>query len=713
MRSNLLTGLLARAGGRKIGSFRLLSALVLSLMLTTLVSPAFAEEAQQAQSAAKISILPIDKARMLAGSKFDFRVEVNGAKPDSIDITINGQPAATVFKDSKEERTNVDPAKSGEVTFRNVSIATSGPTTVEVKAKVGGQDLSKKVTWDIIKLGTGRAKNVILFIGDGMSYPTITATRIIGRGLTEGKYNSWLEMDRMQYRGSLTTSGYDALVTDSANSASAYATGHKAVVNAMGSYEDNTKDVFDDPKVENIIELVKRSRKMATGLVTTADITDATPAAFVAHTRRRSESAFIANTYFDPAHQPDVIMGGGSRWFLPKAKQGASQDDKDLVEQAKTQGYAIAASKTELKALPANTQKILGLYHTGTMNVYLDREVLKDANVLGNFKDQPGLMDMTDSAIKSLSQNPNGFFLMVEGASIDKQLHPMDVTRAVYDALEMDKAIGLAKKFQEQNPDTLIVVTADHAHSLSTYGTYSEEDGKKGIEAIGVYENSKFPTYTYKNNNGFPDDPNPSRSIVAGFASHPEYVENFKVFFKDPLSPTIEDPNNKGKYIANDKRGTGIKMPGNIPPDQAQEVHSADDVPIMASGPGAEMVNGLLDNTDLFFVMTSALGLDVTAANGRSTLAAVTGGVIGDPTNPLTKQGGAAAGQGGAAAGGASNPATGGGSVPAGAPASGIGGGSTAGSLEIPVLAWVLLAIVGLVVAFGGGMFTARRMPRK
>lgn len=100
----------------------------------------------------------------------------------------------------------------------------------------------------------------------------------------------------------ITTSGYDSLVTDSANSASAYATGHKSVNNAMGVYANSTKDPFDDPKVENIIELVKRTKGMATGIVSTSNITDATPAAMLSHTRRRAEQNFIAETMTEDYH---------------------------------------------------------------------------------------------------------------------------------------------------------------------------------------------------------------------------------------------------------------------------------------------------------------------------------------------------------------------------------------------------------------------------
>ena len=112
--------------------------------------------------------------------------------------------------------------------------------------------------------------------------------------MTNGKYNDLLAMEKLAHNAVITTSGYDSLVTDSANSASAYATGHKSVVNAMGVYEDSTKDPLDDPKVENVSEILKRTRGMSIGLVTQAESTDATPAAMVGHTRRRAAQDFLA-----------------------------------------------------------------------------------------------------------------------------------------------------------------------------------------------------------------------------------------------------------------------------------------------------------------------------------------------------------------------------------------------------------------------------------
>ena len=128
---------------------------------------------------------------------------------------------------------------------------------------------------------------------------------------------------------------------------------------------------------------------------------------------------------------------------------------------------------------PADEDKILGLYQLDNMNVYIDRAMLKNPKVLGGFNDQPGLVEMTQRAIDTLSKNENGFFLMVEGACVDKQLHVMDWQRAAYDNIELDQAVGVAKKFAAENGnDTLIIVVADHAHGASITGTYHELDAK-------------------------------------------------------------------------------------------------------------------------------------------------------------------------------------------------------------------------------------------
>ncbi len=226
---------------------------------------------------------------------------------------------------------------------------------------------------------------------------------------------------------------------------------------------------------------------------------------------------------------------------------------------------------------------------------------------------------MTQKAITILSKDKDGFFLMVEGASIDKQLHPMDWQRAVGDVIEFDKALGVAKAFA-QNSDTLIVVVADHSHSVSMYGTYDTTKGPGNVAGVGVYDTAKFPTFTDANGDGFPDDWNPSRTLMVGFGNHPAYRDDF-LFNPKPLSPTIQDPSaptGTTAYIPNPNRDpNGVLFSANLPAFEGTEVHSADDVPLLASGPGARAFHGIHDNTDLFFGYVAALGI-TSATSTRS-----------------------------------------------------------------------------------------------
>lgn len=547
-----------------------------------------------------IKVLPIDNAKFLQGQKFDFAIEVKNGSSD-MDVKVNGQDAAKFFgKDASRTMEGTTAIyRIDDVSFKKAG-------NIDIEVKDGSQE--RKANYVVTNEKAKKtAKNVILFVGDGMSLQAREIARILSKGITEGKYNDLLNMEKLDNMAIITTSGYDSIVTDSANSASAYATGHKSVVNAMGVYENCTKDPLDDPKVENIIELAKRIRGMATGIVSTANITDATPAAMLTHTRRRSEQNYIATDMLNDKHRPDVIMGGGSRHFLPMSTPGSKRKDNvDVIKSFEDLGYTFSGTKTELENTPKSEDKILGLYQLDNMNVYIDREVTKNPSVLKSFNDQPGLVEMTEKAIDTLSKNPNGFFLMVEGACIDKQLHVLDWQRAAYDNIEMDKAIGAAEKFAAKNNDTLIVVVGDHAHGASITGTYHELDGKTGREGVRCYQDAKWPTFQDADGDGYPDNPDPSITLAVQFANHPDYNENYR--FKDvPTVPSIMGKD--GKAITNPQI-KGELLRGNIPTSDDQEVHSADDIILNAGGPGSEYFKGVMDNTEVFFGMVRALGLD-------------------------------------------------------------------------------------------------------
>ncbi|MDR1533576.1 MAG: alkaline phosphatase [Planctomycetota bacterium] len=547
-------------------------------------------------------ILPIDRAKFLAGQKFDFLVEAREGGAEAISVSLNGRPAEEFFGKAGEFKN-----AGGVASYRINGVAFNSPGLVEAvaTAKRGGGTASARARYSVAgEKAERRAKNVILFIGDGMGLPIRDMARILSRNIGEGKYGDILEMEKLTNVAIVTTSGYDSLVTDSANSASAYATGHKSVVNAMGVYESSDKNPQDHPKVENLAEIGIRTRGMSVGLVTTSNITDATPAAMIAHTRRRAEQNFIAQDMLNPAHMPEVILGGGSRHFLPQSTPGSKRtDERNLVEEFRAKGFEFAGNRAEMLKVGGN--RILGLFNLDNLNVYLDREVFKDPETLGSFTDQPTLVEMTEKAIEILSRNPNGFFLMVEGACVDKQLHTMDWQRSVYDAIELDQAVGVARRFAAGNGETLILVTADHSHGASITGTYHERDGRKGRHAVRTYANSVFPTFADRDGDGFPEDPDPEVTLAVHFANHPDFNADYHVK-RVPTAPAIK----AGEQVVANPQTEGEPTPGNLPHSETQEVHSADSVPLNAGGPGEEYFRGVMDNTEVFHGMARALGLD-------------------------------------------------------------------------------------------------------
>lgn len=565
-----------------------------------------------ATGTAKIRVLPNDRAKFLAGARFDLRVEAAGVDPQSarIDIAVHGPNGPAGILVGQPERTSTA-ADRLEITYRDLTYPRRGDYTVRVTVKSGGSTSRNSVTHAVVVANSRgrRAKNVIFFLGDGMGTPAITTARIMSKGLTEGKYNGLLNMDRMEYRGLVSTSGYDALATDSANSMSAYMCGHKSSVNAMGVYESTEPDAAKQPRVETMAELVKRARKMSVGVVTTAEIQDATPAAVWAHTRRRSEYVNIMDQALKPAQRPDVLLGGGLASLLPQGTAGSRRtDSRNLVDEFKALGFSHAQTRAELAAaMKGSPSKLLGLFHTGNLNVYLDRQHAKDPAVLGQWTDQPNLMEMTSAALRVLEKNRNGFFLMVEGASIDKMEHPLDGPRVGYDAIEFDKAIGVAVDWAKRRDDTLIVVTADHNHSMSIIGTHDRSDGD-GRQANGVYADADFPTYADSNGDGFPDDPNPEVQLFFGWSSHPDHGDDFQ------HNPTFLQPallNSSGVAVPNPNRDPGAQVQiGNLPYAQNNCVHTVEDVNVFASGPGAQRFNAFQDNTEIFFAIMDALELD-------------------------------------------------------------------------------------------------------
>ncbi|MBB5045384.1 alkaline phosphatase [Rhodopseudomonas rhenobacensis] len=557
------------------------------------------------------TIYPIDRAEILAGAKFDFKVEFPGVvDPAKIKVTVNGADTTAAFGRAAEFIAREEGKEQSALLLRDVALTKPGRYVIEA----GDGSLSRSIAWNVYDTGPRKAKNVILFIGDGLSPAHRIAARLLSKGISEGKSLGKLAIDDMPQMALVATAGSDSIITDSANAASAYATGHKTAVNAMGVYADRTASPFDDPQVETIGSLAKRKQGLAIGIVTNTEIEDATPAAMLAHTRRRAAYDEIVAQYF--AAKPDVLMGGGAANFLPKGTPGSKRhDDTDYVAKFRDAGYAVATNAAELGAAKPDTQKLIGLFAPGNMDGVLDRKFLKGGGVKKN-PDQPDLTEQLTAALGVLSKNPNGFFLMVESGLIDKYAHALDMERAVYDTIMLDNAVRQARDWSAaRGDDTLILVLADHNHPNALVGTINDDmttvPNVPLRERVGVYEKAGFPDYPAPDKDGYPARVDVNRRLAIFSASLPDHYETYRPKLDNPNEPT-EKAEAAGTFKANDKYkdvpGAVLRF-GNLPAMMNASVHSGEDVILTAVGPGSDRVHGSMDNTEVFRVIAEALGL--------------------------------------------------------------------------------------------------------
>jgi alkaline phosphatase len=469
------------------------------------------------------------------------------------------------------------------------------------------------------------------------------------------------------------TYGTDSIVPDSANTGSAWATGNKTFLNGVNSLADGTDcqwrfngltnaanfgNMTDNPRVENLWQYLKRRFNYRAGIVTTAAVTDATPAvegSYVAYRQMRLEIArqYIENPMLGGRPAFDVILGGGADPFVSTARP----DHRNLIGdfQSYTGGrYVTTAS--QLRSL-TGAQPVLGLFK-GSVNpaaasngiatasdvnmdvaydkLKLPRPASEPVANLGTFTDQPMLDLMTQKAIEVLSGGQQPFILMVEGASIDKQSHPNNAAGTIWDTIEFDKAVGVGRAWAAQRPqkDTLIVVSADHDQSMEIIGVSNTPDTE-------YFERSKTQKITWKTPVGdqditvFGDSFANARAGVPFVNSSATAASNGgipnnggangtpgsfepSILVNDPAASTYSTYSGSPAYKLDALTGYPVNSGAGI---RRLAVgfrtgdHTGSSVPVTAEGPGAALFLGYQDQTDIFFKMAAAISTDTSAGD--------------------------------------------------------------------------------------------------
>ncbi|TAK60458.1 alkaline phosphatase [Methylobacter sp.] len=474
------------------------------------------------------------------------------------------------------------------------------------------------------------AKNVILFIGDGMGISTITASRIYDGqqkgGL--GEENS-LSFEKLPYLALSKTYSVDQQTPDSAPTMTAIVTGVKTIgdsvsVNQFVVHSEPSANLVNANKLTTILEQAKE-HDLSVGVVSTARITHATPAATYAHTANRDwegDSDLPAGaTVADIAAQLvdfninggiDVALGGGRTRFIPKTATdpeygvaGKRKDGRDLTAEwvNKHSNAQYVWNKAQFDAIdPNTTDHLLGLFEPSHVHYEADRVAHDKAG-------EPSLTEMTTKAIDILKKNSNGYFLMVEGGRIDHAHHSGNAYRALTDTQQLSAAVQAAME-KTNSEDTLIIVTADHSHVFTIGGYPQRGNPILGLtQGVGATEPDldmlglPYTTLNYANGTGYTGNSN----------LQPAGSKSFK------SAAGAWTSGSEGHNPASFLSAVGRPLLNNAlvqSPDYLQEVviplgaetHAAEDVAIFARGPKAHLFHGVMEQNVIYHVMAEALG---------------------------------------------------------------------------------------------------------
>ncbi len=466
-------------------------------------------------------------------------------------------------------------------------LAGTALTLIACQAKQADNEIEKISETHMRAQHGKKAKNIILFIGDGMGISTITAARIFdgqSKGLS-GEDNK-LSFEKFPYLAMVRTYNLDAQVPDSAGTASAMNTGKRTQIGKInvqpdGLYAGCKNDTANPPVL--FADIVEQAG-MSTAIISTARLTHATPAAVYGHAPSRGWEADSnidedgkKRGCIDLATQMinyggnnglEIALGGGLVNFVPKDKGGRRGDGVDLTAkwQGKSENHVFVEDKNDLANInPASKKNVLGLFSQSHMAYEADRAST----------DQPSLSEMTEFAIKNLQARGTGYFLMVEAGRIDHAHHATNAYRALTDTQALSQAVALADRLTNDD-DTLILVTADHSHVFTIAGY-----PKAGNPILGLV---------------YQPDGNGKPALAADGKPYTTLG-----YHNGPVMRSDTPLNDKQVQDKNYRQEAAIR--------KASETHGGEDVALFAKGPGAENVNGVIDQYQIFDIMLNASGL--------------------------------------------------------------------------------------------------------
>ena len=675
-------------------------------LVCTLFAPALWGQANPCPTGEKcLNILLPDKTRLLEKQQIDLYLEVlHATKVSDLSVMAGSTDITSHFKITPV--TNLDCTNGSDFKIQAPlqTFDTSGMVELKVSVKADRTTLTGSRDIEVRPFHAER-RNIILFIGDAMGTAYRDAGRLVGKAIigpdgtnsfNQGFFADLQQMDKMPISGMSMTYGSDAVVPDSANTASEWASGNKTFNGALNVFSDsddcywrpngnvNTSTepyMLDNPRVETLWQYLRRLYGYRTGIVSTADITDATPAGEGSNTGSRQTRAAISAQYLaNPllGNKPafDVIFGGGYDQFIPLGRA----DKRDLIAEFKKLGYCVVLNAAELKNI-SGPNPVLGLFRgtdkpavnssglaafDSNMTVLYDKLKLQRPasehpipNPEGTWTDQPLLDLMTEKAIEVLSSaSPSpGFILMVEGASIDKESHANNAAGEIWDTLELDHAVGVARTWAAARNDTLVLVTADHDQSMvvmgvsnisderyfnQTNGTQASWTTAVGEQAFTVWEDSYsnaragLPFVNSSGNGNWnasrvntgakympgPFPPDEANQIFAYFDDvpngelPPKGAVDDPVAMYEPPADTYSPYSGFTGYYLDPKTG----YPTNRAPSGTilrrlsvgfrTGDHAGSSVPITAEGTGAFLFTGYMDETDIFFKMAVAASGD-------------------------------------------------------------------------------------------------------